>query len=91
MSQPSDDPLKYSKNNSTYAEFILHPVSVGFATDAIMTMDNSKSPGPDRLPVKVLKDAVNIVSEPLTLIYNTSLERGIFFPELEISQNNINF
>ena len=41
-------------------------------------MDNSKSPGADRIPVKILKDAINLVSKPLTLIYNASLERGIF-------------
>ena len=31
-----------------------------------------------RIPVKILKDAINLLSKPLTLIYNASLERGIF-------------
>ena len=38
----------------------------------------SKSPGHDQIPVKVIKDAVEIVSKPLAKIFNSSMEEGIF-------------
>ena len=45
---------------------------------AIRALNKSKSPGADRTPFKILKDAVHLVSTPLTLIFNASLEKGIF-------------
>ena len=45
---------------------------------AIRPLNESKSPGADRIPVEILKDAVHLVSKPLTPIYNESLEKGIF-------------
>ena len=45
---------------------------------AVRAPNKTKSPGADRIPVEILKDAVNLVSKPLTLIYNASLEKGIF-------------
>ena len=44
----------------------------------IRALNKSKSPGADRIPVEILKDGVHLVSKPLTLIYNTSLEKRIF-------------
>ena len=76
--QPSDDPLKYLGDKTGGTKFKLQPVNVGYVERAIKALDNSKSPGADRIPVKILKDAINLVSKPLTLIYNASLERGIF-------------
>ena len=76
--QPSDDPLKYLGDKTGGTKFKLQPASLGYVERAIKALNNSKSPGADRIPVKILKDAVNLVSKPLTLIYNVSLERGIF-------------
>ena len=45
---------------------------------AIRSLSKTKSPGADRIPVEILKDVVHLVSKPLTLIYNASLEKGIF-------------
>ena len=79
--QPSDDPLKYLGDKTGGTKFKLQPVGVGYVYRAIKALNNSKSPFADRIPVKILKDAVNLVSKPLTLMYNASLERG-FFPEI---------
>ena len=54
-------------------KFKLQPVNVGYVERAIRALNYYKSPGADRIPVKILKDAINLVSEPLTLIYNASL------------------
>ena len=76
--QPSDDPLKYLGNKTGGTKFKLQPVSLGYVERAIKTLNNSKSPGADRIPVKILKDAVNLVSKSLALTYIASLERCIF-------------
>ena len=47
---------------------------------AIRSLNKSRSPGADRNPIKILRDAVQLVSKPLKLIYNGSLEKGIFPP-----------
>ena len=86
--QPSDDPLKYLGDKTKGTKFKLQPVSVGYVERAMKALNNSKSPGADRIPVKILKNAINLVSQSLTLIYNASLERGISPPDLEISQGN---
>ena len=78
ISQSLDDPLKYLGNEIDNARFKLETVSVGYVERAIRALNKSKSPGADRIPVEILKDAVQIVSKPLTLIYNASLEKGIF-------------
>ena len=78
QSQPSEDPLKYLGNRAKGTKFKLQTVSVGYVERAIKALNTSKAPGADRNPVKTLKDALNIVSKPLTLIYIASLERGIF-------------
>ena len=77
-SRPFDDPLKYLAKKASGAKFELQTVSVGYLERAIKALNNSKAAGADRIPVKILKDAINVVSKPLTLIYNASLEWGIF-------------
>ena len=79
ISQPLDDPLRYLGNEINNARFKLETVSVEYVERAIRALNKSKSPGADRILVKILKDAVHLVSKPLTLIYNASLER-VFFP-----------
>ena len=77
FSQPLDDPLRYLGNEINNARFKLETVSVGYVERAIRALNKSKSPGADRIPVEILKDVLHLVSKPLTLIYNVSLEKGI--------------
>ena len=65
-------------NEVNTAGFKLETVSVGYVERAIRALNKSKSPGADKIPVEILKDAVHLVSKPLTLIYNAPLEKGIF-------------
>ena len=92
-SKPSNDPLKYLEHKANSTKFKLQPVSVGYVERAIRALIDSKSPGADRIPVKILKDAANLVSIPQTLIYNASdryYSDRYFPPDLEISQSNTN-
>ena len=49
----------------------------------------SKAAGHDKIPVKLVKDAADILSKPLAAIFNSSLESGVF-EHMESSQGNIN-
>ena len=42
------------------------------------SLDAKKSTGPDEIPTKLLKFAAVLISEPLTKLFNKSLEQGIF-------------
>ena len=42
------------------------------ALSLIRQLQCSKSPGPDKVPVKVKKDAIDAISLPLALIFNSS-------------------
>ena len=90
ISQPLDDPLRYLGDEINNARFKLETVSVGYVERATGALNKSKSPGATRIPVEILKDAVHLVSKPLTLIYNASFEKGIFPPDLKIGQSNSN-
>ena len=43
-----------------------------------MALNNSKSPGPDKIPPKLLKDAVETICQSLAIVFNASLEKGTF-------------
>ena len=44
----------------------------------IMAMLNIKSPGPDKINMRVIKDCLQVISGPLTHIINSSLTTSIF-------------
>ena len=44
----------------------------------LSSVDVSKSTGHDRIPNKLLKDAADIVSYPLALTFNTSIDTGTY-------------
>ncbi len=39
---------------------------------------NGKVPGPDKIPTMLIKDAVDQINKPLTMVFNLSLQKGIF-------------
>ena len=41
-------------------------------------MKDSRSPGPDRILAKILKDAAELICNPLKIIFNKSLKTGVF-------------
>ena len=42
---------------------------------------NGKSPGPDKVSTMLVKDAADLICKPLVMIYNSSMETGVF-PDL---------
>ena len=82
---PTDaDPMAYVRNvvkDKRLPKFLFKHVEVSYVKQEINKLKTSKSPGPDKIPIKILKDAVEIVSGPLTKIFNRSLDTGVF-PDL---------
>ena len=77
--KPDDNPLKYlEENNENSPKFQFKQVDASYVRKAVMGLKNSKSPGPDKIPTKLLKDAIEFICQPLVMIFNASLETGIF-------------
>ena len=57
------------------------PVDDATVLKAIKSLKNGKSPGPDKVSTMLVKDAADLICKPLVMIYNSSMESGIF-PDL---------
>ena len=74
----SDDPASYLKSRAATARFQFELVTVKHIRNLIRQLQCSKSPGSDKVPVKIIKDAIDAISLPLALIFNSSLQNGTF-------------
>ena len=50
-----------------------------------MKINTSKATGHDRISPKLLKDSADIIAESLTVIFNKSIETGIFPDDLKVA------
>ena len=64
--------------------FFLSPVTTSEVNSLIGTLDRSKASGYDDLTVRLLVDARDYVSEPLSYILNLSFSTGIFPDKLKV-------
>ena len=74
----NDDPTSFIPSNEMSVTFEFKPVTKQCVLTAIRGLKDSKSPGPDRFPAKILKDAEELTSNPLKTIFNESLKVGVF-------------
>ena len=63
--------------------FKFEPVTQSIMEKQILNLNSKKSAGYDSIPPKVLKESVNIVKNPLRLLFNISLEKEQFPSELK--------
>ena len=75
-----DDPLKYLPSEGLPVEtsFEFQRVDPKLIENEINKLKCSKAAGHDKIPVKLVKDAADILSKPLAAIFNSSLESGVF-------------
>ena len=73
-----DDPMQYLTAIEKSARFKFKSVTKHWALTALKVLKESKSPGPDKIPAKVLKDAAELICVSLAMIFNESLWRGVF-------------
>ncbi len=51
-----------------------------------MSFKNGKAPGYDNLPIHIIKKSFELISEPLMLVINSSLEAGLFPDKLKVAK-----
>ena len=49
-----------------------------YVLNAISKLKNGKSPGPDKISTRLVKDSGDFIWKPLIMVYNSSLETGVF-------------
>ena len=76
MEQSTSAPESYLPNCNS--QFKMQNVTVSEVHKILSSIDVSKSTGHDGISNKLLKDAVDIISYSLALIFNTSINTGIF-------------
>ena len=76
ISKPDDDCLKYvvSVNNKR----TLNTINTKYVLDAIGRLKNGKASGPDKVAIKLAKDAAKFIAYPIMCIFNSSIKNGIF-------------
>ena len=74
----NDDPTSFIPSNEMSVTFEFKLVTEQCVLTAIRGLKDSKSPGPDRFPAKILNDAEELTSNPLKTIFNESLKVGVF-------------
>ena len=71
------DPTYYLKSRVPVS-FLISPTTLKEIIDIISSLDNSKSSGPCCISTKMLKLVSSEVSSPLSDIYNSSFNEGVF-------------
>ena len=74
LSNPTPIPIIVVAEN----QFNLRPVSSATVRAIIISMPSNKSPGPDKINMRVIKDCLHVILEPLTSIINRSLTTSEF-------------
>ena len=74
--KPGDDCLQ--KMTSEQKEMKFKTVSSMHTVSKIKKLRIGKAAGPDNIPKTVARDVGDLVAKPLAIIYNSSLENGIF-------------
>ena len=72
----NDDPLKHITQEES--SISVTPVDCNYVHKAIQKLKNGKAPGPDKIPIMLIKDVIDLASQPLTMIFNSSLRKGVF-------------
>ena len=59
-------------------KFRFHPVSYDVVRKVVSLCPSNKAPGPDRVPMSLIKDALPYILQPLTDIINSSFRECMF-------------
>lgn len=70
------DTLRYVTSASSVFQF--QTIDSDKVRSALNNMKSNKAPGPDHMPIKLLKDAADSTADSLAEIFNLSIQTGIF-------------
>jgi hypothetical protein len=89
FSKPTDKNSTTAPTNSTKS---IPPIQITKAkfTKAIDELSPSAAPGPDGFPAILLKNCKSVLSEPLVLLWKTSIAKGIV-PDILKSLSSLQF
>ena len=73
-------------NNSSLNSFVVKSVTHDEVRKLVSRLNNRNALGPTSISVTILKDNIDVLVRPLTLILNQSFEQGIFPEILKIAQ-----
>ena len=76
VSRPGDDCLQNIKTKQKVMKFKI--IDSSFILNALKELKNGKAAGPDKVPTKIVKDVGDLVSKPLVMVFNSSLEKEYF-------------
>ena len=82
--KPFKSPTTYLKNR-TSLDFIIAYAPKDEILKIILSLDESKSPGPSNIPIKLLKIAAPYTTLPLCKIINLSFITGIFPADTKVA------
>ena len=74
-SKQGDDCLRYINSESN--EKVFKYVEETYMANAIRKLKNGKAAGPDKVSTTIIKDVGDLVSKPLSMIFNSSLMGGV--------------
>lgn len=82
------NPLIFLKHTEKklFKSFFLYPTSESEVQKIVGQLKNTSSVGLDSIPSAILKENIELLSKPLTLIFNSSFETGIFPTTLKTSK-----
>ena len=75
-----------SKLNSSMSQFNFVPTTVQDTQKMIGNLPSGKATGPDDINVRILKLVASVLCEPLTRLFNLSLEKGCFPSKWKIAR-----
>ena len=89
QNETTNDPLQYlsAEIPSVMPSFVFQRIDENLVKREVNRLKCSKSPEHDQIPVKAIKDAVEILSKPLATIFNSSMEEGIWRGSSQTSEN----
>ena len=83
------------KRNTTYQQdsyklycssFFCSPVDQSKLTRLILKLKDNKSPGPDNIGSKLIKDNIPVIINPLTHLFNLFISSGIVPDKLKLAK-----
>ena len=72
------DPIQYLPVIDKSARFQFKSVTKHWVLTSLKGLKESKSPGPDKIPAKILQDPAELICVPLAVIFNASLWMRVF-------------
>ena len=56
----------------------LNTINMKYVLDAIGRLKNGKASSPDKVTIKLVKDAAKLIAYPNKCIFNSSIKNGVF-------------